>query len=64
MQQKNKDLEHTVKTQTSQIHQLYAQIIKLQEKEAEHRKHLEAFDKLDRYVKRMTEKNNQVKIFW
>ena len=64
LKQKNNYLKHTIKTQTNQIQQLYTQIVNLQEKEEEHQERIKAFDKLDRYVKRMNNKNRKIKNIW
>ena len=64
LKQKNRILNHTVRTQTIQIHQLYAQIINLQEKEVKHHKRIEALHKQERYVKQMNKNNKKVKTAW
>ena len=64
LKEKNDFLKQMVRTQTTQIQQLYTRIVNLQEKEVEHQKSIEAYDKLDQYHKKMTENSKQVKIFW
>ena len=64
LNQKIKILKITIRTQMAQIQQLYTQIINLQEKEEEHQERIKVFDKLDRYVKRMSKNNRKVKNIW
>ena len=60
----NKFLKHTISTQRNQIKNLFHEIKHIQEKEDEHQERTKAFDKLDRYVKKMTENNRKVKTLW
>ena len=64
LKQKIRTLKHTTMTQTNQIQKLYMEINILQEKEVDHEKSSEDYDKFKRYVKRMTKNNNQVKTAW
>lgn len=64
LKEKSQFLRHTVRTQRNQIETLYREINLLQEKEEERLARIEAFDKLDRYVKRMSKNNGKVKTFW
>ena len=64
LKQKNNYLKHMISTQTNQIGNLYLEVSFLQEKEDDNQKRIQAYDKLDRYVKRMKNNNNQVKNFW
>ena len=64
LKQKNQFLKQKIRTQTNQIGQLYIEINNLQEKEEEHQERIQAFDKLDRYVKRMTKNNQKAKTLW
>ena len=57
-------MKHTIMTQTTQIQQLYTQIVNLQEKEDEHHERIEAFHKQERYFKRMKKNNKKVKTVW
>ena len=64
LKQKNQFLEQKIRTQRNQIENLYHEINNLQEKEEEHQERIKAFDKLDRYVKRMSKNNRNVKTLW
>ena len=64
LKQKNKKLKHMISTQTNQIGELYLEVSLLQKKEDEHQERIKALDKLDRYVKKMREKNRKVKTVW
>ena len=64
LKEKNRTLKHSMRTQTSQIHQLYTQIVNLQEKEDEHEKRIEEYNGLDRRIKSMTKSNSEVKTVW
>ena len=64
MKQKNRVLEQTVKTQTNQIENLYLEINNLQEKKAYQQEKNEEYDKLDKYLKKMSKKNRKVKTVW
>ena len=58
------ELKETIRTQRNQLENLFHEINHLQKKEEKHQQSIEAYDILDRYVKRMTEKNTAVKTFW
>ena len=62
--EKNDYLKQTIRFQKNKIEDLNYQINHLQEKEDEHQECIKAYNKLDRFVKKMTIKNIQVKIFW
>ena len=62
--EKNDYLKQTIRFQKNKIEDLNYQINHLQEKEDEHQERIKAYNKLDRFVKKMTIKNIQVKIFW
>ena len=64
LKQKNKYLKHMISTQTNQIGNLYLEVSNLQEKEDDHLERIQAYDKLDRYFKRLTKKNSEVKTEW
>ena len=56
--------KETIKNQRLQIHDLHQENNRLQDREDDHQELNEAFDRLDRYTKRMTEKNKKLKNFW
>lgn len=60
----NRNLKHTVRTQTNQIGDLYHKINNLQEKEDKHQERIKDYNKIDRYLKRMTKNNSEVKTLW
>ena len=64
LKEKNNFLKDTIRTQENQMQNLYHKLNYLQQKEYEHEKRIKAYDKLDRYVKRMSNNNNQVKTQW
>ena len=64
LKQKNRFLKDTIRTQRNQFAKLYIELNNLQEKEDEHEKKIEAYNKLDRYAKTMRESNKKVKNFW
>ena len=64
LKQKNQFLKQKIRTQTNQIAELYIEINNLQEKEEEHQERIEKYNKLDRYLKRMSKNNQKVKTLW
>ena len=64
LNQKNRFLKHTISNQRNQIAELCIEINNLQEKEDEHENRIKAYNKLDRYVKRMSNNNHKVKTLW
>ena len=64
MKEKLRNLNRTIRNQRQQIHELNQQIFNHQNREDDHQTLRDEFDRLDRYLKRMTKKNSKVKEFW
>ena len=64
IKEKVTNLNRTIRNQRDLIHELNQQIFIHQNREDDHQTLREMFDRLDRYLKRMTKKNRKVKEKW